>query len=147
MAELATIGLAASIVQFLDFGSRLCYNVFSFYQSNQAQVDKVPDVRTYLQELRRILSGLTGLISESQGDVDLSPLAQACEAMGKTLHEKLSRLTGLTSSRAVGALKAAWEATWHKSDLELLQTQMEKLQAQLTLALLATIRYSSTVPA
>jgi hypothetical protein len=103
MAEaIAAFGLAANVIQFLDFGSRFTINLWSFYQASRDSKETLPDVESITQDLQHISAGLAvrdelgGPQLAKSSDQGLSQLAADCHAVATDL---LSLLATLNKSK------------------------------------------------
>jgi hypothetical protein len=57
MAEaIAAFGVAASIFQFTDLGSRLTANMWGFYKGTGAAAKEVPDIESINIDLQQVLN-------------------------------------------------------------------------------------------
>lgn len=142
MAEASTVGLAAGILQFLDFGSRLSISFYSFYQAGRLQHGRIPNARAFVEELQRIILTLHKSINaDGTTAEEFAPMLQTCQSLAAEMESKLNRLACSRSPTALKALQAAWRSIWHEDEIGRLQDRLEKLHAPLMLALISAQRY------
>jgi hypothetical protein len=152
MAEaIAAFSLAANVIQFLDFGSRFTVKLWSFYQASRDSKETLPDVEAITQDLQHISAGLAvrDELREPQltkpSDQGLARLAADCHAVATEL---LSLLATLNKSKnkppgKFEAVKNAFRRIWKEPDIEALQARLDGFRSQLSLHLLACVRYVS----
>jgi hypothetical protein len=144
MAEaVAAFNLAAGVLQFIDFGSRVMSNFWTFYKSNRHGT-KEPDLQVINNDLRRVLENLQVPADDTaQSDVGLLQLAQDCQKVALDLETLLQSLfkaeAGNSGKRE--ALKAAFRLVWKDDQVRYLQERLDQFRHQLIVHLLASIRW------
>jgi hypothetical protein len=92
MAEaIAAFSLAANVVQFIDFGSRVTSNFWSFYKAASNTDDSLPDVEIINYDLQNILKELQSSPT-SASKTGLAQLAQECQKAATQLEKILQPL-------------------------------------------------------
>jgi hypothetical protein len=148
MAEaIAAFGLAANVVQFIDFGSKLTSSFWHLYKSGRDGVEEVsfaPHLQTMTSDLQNILDGLVDQESGdgSHDDSGLRKLAEDCKAQAAELQTLLGSL-GTAGNGKFGkreALKAAFRAVWKEDEINSFEVRLGQFRQQLTLHLLSSLR-------
>ena len=148
MAEgIAALGLASSIFQVIDFGSKFATAAWKIYKAAHHSLespDEVAHLRTININLGDVLrdiraqSGLVGPASESnQGIVNL---AKECATLVEELLQSLNKLGLGDVARKRDALRAAFRLTWKGEEIRAFQTRLNDFRSQLTLGLLVSMR-------
>lgn len=145
MAEAIVIfGLAANIVQFLDFGSKFVTNVLKLYWSGRTGNGEIPELAKITVDLETILKGFQAPDGDSkeriEGENDLRQLAGECQTVVVDLLCSLNKITSPDKTRKRDALRAAFRMTWKEEEIERLQERLIGFRQQLTLHLLALLR-------
>jgi hypothetical protein len=152
MAEaVAAFSLAANVIQFIDFGTKVAANFYGFYKAGSRPQYEFSDLEVICQDLAPVLQNLqlAGSDSDVQG-TGLGRLAQECQKCAERLNEKLQPVLKARSQQLGKRemLKVAFKAAWKDDEMRSLRDQLENFQRQLTLHLLASMRYAlSLVPA
>ena len=148
MAEaIASLGLAANIIQFVDFATRVTDKFYDFYQSGSGAAENGPDLETINSDLLVVLEELRKTTSTTKiSPQGLAKLAQECQKTASQLNKLIlplltARFQNL-GKRA--ALKAAFKAIWRENEIESLQEKLNSFRSQLTLHLLVSLRYGCT---
>ena len=139
MAEsIVALGLAANVVQFIEFGSRLAAQFWSFYRSGSSGAHFHPDLDQINIDLQRVLTGLQ--VPLNQTDSGVEQLVQDCHKISVELDAILRSLSEVKISSARDALKAAFKAVWKEDEIKAFQDRLDRFRAQLNLHLLTIIR-------
>ena len=148
MAEaVAAFGLASSVLQFIDFGSKLTSSFWRLYTSSRNGVEEAscaPNLQTMTSDLQNILNELVDPESgdRSHDDSELCKLAKDCQAQAVELQNLLSSLS-MAGSGKFGkreALKAAFKVVWKEDEIKSLETRLDQFRQQLILHLLSSLR-------
>ncbi|KAK3365533.1 hypothetical protein B0T24DRAFT_500359, partial [Lasiosphaeria ovina] len=153
MAEAAAaFALAASIVQFLDFGAKLASKAWRIHQNGQDGVDELLDIHDTTKDLTEILTQLRVPDSlDTQASTDhsgLLSLANSCQAVAEELIELLGtvKLPHRWQPGRRAALKAALKIVLKEGEIRSLHERIDYFRQQLTLHLLSLIKQSSSEP-
>ncbi|KAH0559273.1 hypothetical protein GP486_004211 [Trichoglossum hirsutum] len=148
MAEaIAAFSLAANIVQFIDFGSNFASNVCKIYWSGRDGAGEIPDLRKITDDLQEVLKGLQ-LPAGNDGEIPgsergIRQLAEQCQHVATELLNSLNKVSLPDKARKRDALKAAFKIIWKEEEIKSLQVRLEGFRHQLTLHLLASLRFAS----
>jgi len=145
MAEaVAAFSLAANVLQFIDFGSRVMSNFWAFYKSSRHGTNEVPDLQGINNDLQQVLESLQVPTDDiTQSDIGLLQLAQDCQNVALELETLLQSLfkaeAGNIGKRE--ALKAAFKLVWKEDQVRYLQERLDQFRNQLIVHLLASLRW------
>jgi hypothetical protein len=142
MAEaIAAFGVAANIIQFIDLGSRLTANMWGFYKGTGGAAKEIPNVESINIDLQRILRDLDD--DSACADHGLVQLAKDCRTTATELETKIQPMVHarLHARGKREAFKAAVKSMWEEKEISSLQDRLHGFRHQLTLHLLASLRY------
>lgn len=150
MAEaIATLSLASSILQVIDFASRFTTTAWKLYQAADRGQRQGPDD---VVELRNITTNLANILQEIQSQSNFSgaaiisdsdsmiSLAKECAAVVEKLLQTLPVGTDVTRKR--DAIRVAFKLKWKSEDIRTLSTRLAVFRSQLTVNLLVSMRYA-----
>ncbi|ETS87101.1 hypothetical protein PFICI_00929 [Pestalotiopsis fici W106-1] len=148
MAEaVATLALASSILQVIDFGTKIATTAFKIYQASRSSDESLDEVSQLQVVYTNLSSSLKTLQTETSssvtgGEIDenIQALAQGCSDLAKELLETLRKLG---FGKALTKRKALWAAlkhTWKHEQLVNLQIRLDKFKSELTLCVLISVR-------
>ncbi|KAI0101794.1 hypothetical protein GGR51DRAFT_312049 [Nemania sp. FL0031] len=143
---IATLSLASSILQVIDFASGFATTAWKIYQA----ADRSRDGPDELVELRKITNSLADVLREIQSQSNVSgaaimngndgivSLAKECATLVKKLLQTLPDETHVTRKR--DAIRVAFKLKWKSEDIRALQSRLAEFRSQLTLNLLVSMR-------
>jgi hypothetical protein len=143
MAELAAIGLAGNIVQFVDFGIKLSHDFKELYQSaegGKAKHLELEDVTTDLESLCQKLQNTT--IPATQDDEELRNLARTCAKLARDLLAMLEKVkANKERNPKLATFKQALKNIWKDKDISDLEQRLGRYREQLNQRLIYILRY------
>ncbi|KAI1121915.1 hypothetical protein F5Y10DRAFT_287923 [Nemania abortiva] len=142
---IATLSLASSILQVIDFASSFATTAWKIYQA----ADRGREALDEVEELRKIANDLADILQEIQSQpvsgaaaADSSDgivsLAKACATLVEELLQTLPAGTNITRKR--DAIRVAFKLKWKSENIRALQTRLAEFRSQLTLNLLFSMR-------
>jgi hypothetical protein len=144
MAEAITaLSLAANVVQFIDFATKVTTTFWDFYKSSSNIKGDIPNVTAINTDLQGILASLDAEPKPAVGgDVGLQKLTGECRKTATRLDEIMKPLLAAQSQSKgkQAALKAAFSSVWKAEEIQGLRQQLEEFRNQLVLHLLASLR-------
>ena len=149
MAEaVAAFGLAASVLQFIDFGLKIASNFKRFYKIETSKVGDIPNLRVINADLDTILKSVQNATTSSFDD-GFCDLEQDVKDVGAGLQTILRSLakTGEEKIRKRDALKSAFMLVWKEEEIKSFQTRLNRLKDKLTLQMLVSLRCVSSLTA
>ena len=148
MAEaIAAFGLAGTVMQFIEFGSKLASSFWQLYKSGRDGAEDVffaPHLQTMTSDLQNILDCLVDSESQdrSHDDSGLCKLAEDCQMQAVELQSLLTSLNSAGSGKfgKREALKCAFKAVWKEDEIKSFETRLGQFRQQLILHLLTSLR-------
>ena len=147
MEPLTALSVASNVVQFIDFASKVINLTVNVYRAKPEgklgelyYLDKIRDnFRTYNNMLKHSLRQRRSA-DLSSTESELIRICEDCEGINKKLLFTLTRLKGYENelwSSFLGALKTVWS----ESEIKSLRQALDGHRQQMTLHLLASLRY------
>lgn len=145
MAEaIAAFGLAANIVQFIDFGCNFVSTVWSIYRKGRDGVGELFDLEKTTKDLQLVLANLQlppGNPDErTESERSLQELAEQCQNLATEMLSALRQISNLDKPRKRDALKTAFRMIWKEDEIKSQQLRLERFKHHLTLHLLTSLR-------
>ena len=137
----AALSLASSIVQFVDFGSKLVVQSTKIYKSNSGTSEEILDLKSLSRDLQDLTVGLqVRFIATSRADQGIAQLAKLCNNEAKALSSVLQRLSGNPDCGKWKTFLQALATLWEKDRIEALRKSLGLIQTQLVLHLVMLTR-------
>lgn len=141
MAEaVAAFGVAANVIQFIDFGCKLMTRLWQFYKSSRDNYESLPDVQRLTALLDMLKTVNIPKNEENELDDGLQQLVLECHNVATDLLKLLNTLQN-DNRRKREAMKAAFKLMWREDELLSLQKRLDQCKAQMIIHLLASLRY------
>ena len=151
---LAAVSLASSVIQVIDFGSKLCAKGFEIRNSAEGMTkrytelglasSKLSQLTADLENAMRIKDAVEQLDREEQR---LMELAQASYSVSQKLQTALEALkTNGLSAGKWKSLGAALKQCWSDGAIHELESRMDALREQLSVELIMSMRYVILFP-
>jgi hypothetical protein len=145
MAELAVLGLAGNIVQFVDFGIRLFRELKELYKSAEgakaehlALEAKTTDLKYLAQKLQQTVGPAT------QDDIALGKLAAGCEKLACELLGVLDKLkVKKEQTQKLASFQQVLIFVLKEKHVRALENRLEKYREQLANRLIYILRFVS----
>ena len=145
MAEtLAAVGLAASIVQFIDVGCRFASRAHKIYQSGSENLGELPGAQRVVDELENILRTLP---SEKTSSTDPSNLATGfqrlitgCRSLADEIRDLIRETPPPDNPRRKDATRVSYRLMRRNDDIQKVKPKLDELRQDLMIHLLALIR-------
>jgi hypothetical protein len=150
MAEaIAALSLAANIVQFIDFGTKVLSNGYSLYKSGPGR-----NVRGENQEIKIITESLNQLVQGlasskastnpssgvSQTEINLSKLAAQCSDIASELLRAVGKLDVQGKAGKWDSFRAALKSVLAESKIEKIRQRLDKFRQEIVVHILACFR-------
>ncbi|KAL8784506.1 MAG: hypothetical protein Q9195_009016 [Heterodermia aff. obscurata] len=143
MAEhLLAFGIAANIIQFIDFSSKLFSTAYQIHESRNTITHKNQELETITNDLRKITGDLDGTLNKdhtgqhlslSPNDLQLQQLATQCRSVCVELSEAVEKLKIHGKSSGWTTLRVALKSVWSERSIEDLQRRIEHFRQELIL--------------
>jgi hypothetical protein len=152
MAELAALGLASNIVQFVDFGIKLFSEAREIYESAQDGRAEDLELETVTVDLKGFAQSLHASGKPSPGnpqpkklaadEIALQKLAISCEKLANELLKLLDDLKVKgQGNRKWKSFKQALNHVRREEKVNKLEERLEKFQRQITTHLVGILRF------
>ena len=136
LEALAAIGLAGSIVQFVDFVSTLFSKTNELRQSLDGNDRDSLDLKTTAEILGRLSEGLdTTFETQSQDETDILLLADGCKEVVDELLGVLEKLRHQPNNNRWRNFRQALRYMWAKEKLEIMSKRVDHFRNQLGLSI------------
>lgn len=139
MEAIGSLGLAANVLQFIDFTSRLVANSSELYKSNDGLLDENRQIEIVTNDLV-LLNAKIKEAAVSASNEALRQLSESCKATADELITALNklRIDGNHSKRKT--IRKAVHAAWCKENLTKLETRLSRFRSELNLHILVSLR-------
>ncbi|KAL4732217.1 hypothetical protein ACLX1H_001226 [Fusarium chlamydosporum] len=133
MAEFAALGIASSILQVLDFGTRFVATAWQTSKSEHASLTDLEDLRKASKSFRDVQHTLQSTLPASNTAID--SLIQKSLAISGEMTDSLDKIW-----RGRNVLHKAWLAVWKEEKLKALETRLREMQVELTFHMAVDLR-------
>lgn len=146
MDPVSAFSLAGTILQFIDFGSKILGLAWQLYQRNNEGLKELEELNELTKHMHKVLHGFGAApIGASLAGAQYRSLVQLSEQCVKVGTELMSLLEKLGVTRAVkrnafGVLKTAFQIVWDDAEIKSLQSRVSGFRSQLNLELLILLR-------
>ena len=148
MAEaIAALCLASNILQVIDFGSKFVSTAWKIYKAAHHSLEGVDEVASLRainvnlgDALRDIRIQSSGVDPASENNKGIVNLAKDCATVVEELLQSLNKLGLRDTPRKRDALRTAFKLMWKREEIDALHGRLNDFRAQLTLALLVSMR-------
>jgi len=145
MSGLQAIGVAAAILQFVDFGSKLLVTGYDVYKSQRGATPQAIHTQRLCTELRSISAQLG---QAQTGNINLNDREQSLWRLADRAHDLAWHLGLLLDSlklkkatfRSWGALRQSWRVLHQKDKIAELAAQLEEIRSLIDTNLLVLLR-------
>lgn len=145
MDPVSAIGLASSVLTFVEFAWNLVGGATEIYRSvdgtlnENARLDDVQDDLDYLSDLLSVQP-----VCKTRAERKTARVAQECHADSKTLQTLLKEIAGPRNNRAVWrSLKASWMSIRSRKDVAELKTRLQEYRSEILLQVTLLLRWAS----
>ena len=137
MDPLSALGVAAAVVQFLDFSSGLISGTYKIYKAEDGDAPTNQTLRKVATDLKDISDQLN-----QKGDSQSGPeqLCRECLDVADELTSVLDRLMKQEKQSIWSSFRLALRAVWSQDKLESLQKRLDNLRQQMSMHFLLSMR-------
>lgn len=147
MDPVTALSLAANILQFVEFGTKLFTTGYQAYKSAKGQTDEnehieklTIDLESCAKSLKHNTQGFQGSLSDD--DLALLELARRSDRLAQELLALLVKVQRKGKSRTWGAVSSAMRATWSKEEIQIRLKRLQEIQTNANTRLLNILRYA-----
>ena len=138
---LNAISLASSIVQFVQFGTKLVLEGLELYQSNDGALAKNSELEAIVKDINQRSEVLINTPQPSEDEVAMQKLAESSRKIADELIEQLSTLRIPVSHKRLQSSRKALAAAWKKDRITDLERRLCRLQNQINQRLVFMMRF------
>jgi len=143
MEALAAIGLACTIVQFIDFSSKIVAGATKIYSSGAGTIPELEDSDIVSQRLRSLAQRLRDPVADSlvpNEETNLLSLRTKCVELCDDLQNLVQKTKISRAGSKTAALRASWRMIRQKERLTSLQARLDRYRIQILGHLLEMMR-------
>lgn len=146
MDPVSAVGLASSVLTFVDFAWNLVGGAVEIYRS----LDGVLDENARLDDVQDDLDSLSDLLSvqptcKTRAERKIARIAEDCRTDSKTLQNLLKEIAGPINKRAVWrSLKTSWLSIRSRKDVAELKGRLQEYRSEVLLHVALLLRWGHT---
>ncbi|ENH65780.1 hypothetical protein FOC1_g10003402 [Fusarium oxysporum f. sp. cubense race 1] len=141
MAELAALGVAASVLQVVDYGTRFLTTLYQVKRSKHDFLNNLQTLHSSSDNLRDAQHELQIIChSGSNTGAAISSLAKKSEAIAKEMLDSLKRIEENSHGRKRDAVIKTWLIILKEDKLKSLESRLTEVKADLTFYLSVNLR-------
>ncbi len=150
MEALATVGLASSIVQFVDFATKIISKGYQYQKSVDGVLDENVELQAIADSLDQLSKGLvtrkkkTSLASwsmkNSKEDEALKAVAKECQKIANDLSIAVDRLKITGNRTKWKSFRQALKSQWRKEEIEATLRRLRLAREDLIVHLLVVMK-------
>jgi hypothetical protein len=136
MSGLEAIGVASSILAFIDLGYKIVHGTYETYKSATGATKENIHVAAVITDLETVSDGLVGTAALSRtNDAELVVLARKCRALSQDLLGLLQKLV-VKDKNLMQSFKATWRVMRNQKEVNSIEKRLEQYRQQITLRLI-----------
>jgi N-terminal domain on NACHT_NTPase and P-loop NTPases len=140
---LTAASLASSIVQFVDYGTKIVINTKEIYESASGATDTNERLDTTIDSMMGLYKKLSAENPSHQGDAEraLCHIAKECHSLSKDISAILQKIKPKKANSIVSSYMAAGKAMWYSKEIAELKARLDSCQSQLSMPLSVLTRF------
>jgi len=140
LEPLATIGLVSSIVQFVDFSSKILSNTKKFYRSADGTLEENNNAEHVTKRLVELSTSLQTSASSSNGSEALQKLCKECNEVAEELFEALEKLKVDGANGKWKCVRKALKSVCCKEKIDGIQNRLASFREEMNLHIVVDLR-------
>lgn len=144
LESLAALGIAANIIQFVEFGCKLFSKSRALYKASDTRVEESVELEIISKALKRLSNDLIAIpsstMSQSQAEADLLPLVKRCQAIAKELLVALDELQVNGGKGKWQCFRSALKAIWKSDEIDDMARKLDSICGHLTICLINILK-------
>jgi hypothetical protein len=138
MDPITAVSLAGTVIQFVDFTSKLVSKSTELYRSGRGVLAENADIETTTADLTK----LNGRLKQTTavGDSDLQALCQACGDVAEQLLAALAKVKVNGKGQKWQSLRKALRSIWSKEEIGQLEQRLASFRGELHLRITIGMR-------
>lgn len=138
MDPITAVSLAGTVVQFVDFTSKVVSKSTELYRSGRDALAENVDIETTASDLTKLNTRLKQTTAVS--DPDLQALCQACGDVADQLLAALAKLKVNDKGQKWQSLRKALRSIWSKEEIMQLEQRLASFRGELNLRITIGMR-------
>lgn len=146
MDPLTAASLAANVVQFIDFTSKLISQGYEIYKSATGATQENTDIEQLTTNLQAHLKELRSpgqITVQTYEEQSIEAIASRCDGMGQVILQDLAKLKvdGKTKYKRLSSISKALQGLWGRKELQDKVKRLEQFRNQLQFIITNSLRY------
>jgi hypothetical protein len=154
MDPVSALGVAASVVQFIDFTETLFSGTYQIYKSATGQTKFNFDLMTITTSLNTLNKDLRSSLHLatldgkplSKVEAEIDTICRGCSKVAEQLLLALEKLKAQEEHNFWDSFLKALRTIWQKREVETLEKQLETFRMQISLHINVALRYNARTP-
>ena len=141
MDPITAIGLASSILTFIDYANKIVSGTYEVYKSVTGTTEENAHIDTIISDLREVADGLdSDLVGKTKHERALKELAAKCEKLSTELLSLLERLTQSGQHSTWKSLKVKINSMRKEKEVAGMEKRLGEYRSQILLRLTVMLR-------
>ena len=142
LESLAALGLAANIVQFVEFGSKLFSESRALYKASDKPVEESVELEIISKALKSLSDDLGAIPSSTtpQPQAELLPLAKRCQTIADELLVALNELHVKGANGKWRCFRSSLKRIWKSREIENMARRLDSICGHLTNCLINVLK-------
>lgn len=144
LESLAAFGLAANIIQFVQFGYKLFSESRVLYKASDKRVEESVELEIISKALKRLSDDLAAIPSSTtpqpQAEAELLPLAKCCQTIADELLVALKELQVKGAKGKWQCFRSALKRIWKSQEIESMARRLDSISAHLSNCLISVLK-------
>jgi hypothetical protein len=151
MDPISSLSIAAAVVQFLDFGSKLVGRGLHIYKSADGTIPEYVDREIAIGHLNDLTTNLQALSQDdtataaSRRDQALADLCSKCQSIGGELLTRLAALKVDGNRRKWKSFEQALKSVWSEKAMNDVERRLATFRNEIEFHILVDLRYATLV--
>jgi hypothetical protein len=145
---LSALSVAGTIVQFIDFSSKILTKSHEVYNSSEGQSAANEEIEAITDELSKLSDRLSQPLREDEGqdslledEQALVDICDACKKVARDLITRLARLKVQGKHRAWQSLRQAIRSIWKQEEIDALLARLARFKDIMELHIFLAMRH------
>ena len=144
LESLAALGIAANIIQFVEFGHKLFSRSRELYKASDERVEESVELEIISKALKRLRDDLVAIPSsttpQSQAEADLLPLTERCQSIANELLVALNELQVNGGKGKWQCFRSALKRIWKSHEIDEMARKLDSICGHLTNCLMNILK-------
>ena len=144
LESLAALGLAANIIQFVDFGHKLFSESRALYKATDKWVEESAELEIISKALKRLSNDLIAIPSStmphSEDGAGLLPLAKRCQAIADELLVAVNKLQVIGGKGKWQCFRTALKRVWKSGQIDAMTRRLDSIGGHLATCLINVLK-------